>query len=80
MVGKFSYWFFLYLKNIQLGYSSKNCIYGFVAYTIKTVFMDLLLNSTPIPYIKSSYNIEISTINIKFINGISYWIAQLVWC
>ena len=65
MVGKFSYWFFLYLKNIQLGYSSKNWFYGFVAHPIKTVFIDLLLNSTTIPILKSSYNVEISDESIE---------------
>ena len=72
MDGKFSYWFLLYPKNIQLGYSSKNCIYGFVAHPIKTVFIEVLLNSTTIPYIKSTYDFKISTKNIKFINDISY--------
>ena len=33
---------------------------------VKTVFMDLLLNSTTIPYIKSTYNIEIS--NNKYLS------------
>ena len=52
---------------------------------VKTVFMDLLLNSTTIPISKSIYNIEISDESVeaernvvtiqdkyKFINDISY--------
>ena len=52
--------------------------------------MDLLLNSTTIPYIKSTYNVEISDESVeaernvvtiqdkyKFISCISYWIDQM---
>ena len=48
MLGKFSYWFFLYLKNIQIGYPQF------------TRLTEVLLNSTTTPISKSIYNIEIS--------------------
>ena len=53
MVGKFSYLFFLYLKNIQLGYPQF------------TRLTEVLLNGTPIPILKSIYNIEISDESIE---------------
>ena len=53
MVGKFSYWFFLYLKNIQLGYPQF------------TRFTEVLLNELTIPILKSIYNIEISDESIE---------------
>ena len=44
----------------------KNWFYGFVAtYLSKTVFIDLLLNSTTIPISKSIYNIEISDESVE---------------
>ena len=55
MVGKFSYWFFLYLKNIQLGYPQF------------TRLTEVLLNGTTIPTIKSSYDFKISKDKYKVI-------------
>ena len=60
MGGRFSYQFLLYPKNIYLGYPQF------------TGLIEVLLNSTTTLILKSSYNIEISIINIKFISAISY--------